>query len=1339
MYFKTKKWIVSGLARLNVGLALVVVLSLAFAVVAQAQTDSDESGSNSEPTLTIASSHATVTKGEEVTFTLTADAAPTSDLELNVQITVQGPSVNETATVALPLATGQEIIELIIDTGGGSAVTGGVTLGVSVFAGSGYQVGNPGAASVRVLEPPAEQAARDSNGKATPTPGVRQIIPPPAPSGFSASAVDHDSINVSWDYLDGASHYRLEEDQSVPPVVVLWVVVSGHSNITGTSDTVDGLVSRTTYTYRVRAYGDGFYYSEEWGSPSSGDSATTLALPTPVPTAEPTAEPTPTPTPEAPPAPDNFQLSAAPENDSGQVTITFTWDSRTGVVKYRYRLAGSSTFTPLENVTTTTYTGVCKTTYTFLLSGKGDGNTYSTDFGAEASQKVTTGGCPKIPKPQSVSTGSVGRYSMTVSWSRPAVAGVAVDVSAIGGFRLEQSENGGTYTLVSNSIGASATSHPVSGLKCGTPYRFRLAARGTGSPYSTDDSAWEYSSSRNTSECPQIGAPRNIDTTNIKRNSITVTWDRPSGISALQTNRIGNYKLDKKKGSGGWTLVSATISGSATSHPVGSLDCNTSYSFRIYAKGTGHPYSTAYSDVEATDSSTRTSTCPEIGPPRNLEKQSATDKSITVMWDPPSGASDSEIGGYEVGLSGSTWTKTVESGTESATVPNLMCGGRSYTIWVRAKGTGSPYSTAYGSQDSDSFNTGDCPLDIAPTPTNVQVAAPTAANSLTVSWGQADGAPGIAKYKLERRLEPDDGSGWIDVVPTTEGIKPGSGTSTSFTDSSLECNTAYRFRVSAYGDNMTYAQTYSDPAPSADGVPGATKLCAPNFSIVPLPQRMVRLQWQTVTDADGYVVQIQKTGQDWGRTATPTPETRNLGENETHYDIDLMDIYEGEGLAHDTDGFEFRVMAIHSNSNRNSAYSADIIVRDSPIIRVNGHSPGGDTDPGKAIVTWKPPGDAIEYYVRWRKLSSGDHTADTWQLNDNSFSATTFDGASMPSSVTAHDPDTMEHTINGLERGALYAIQLNYQTNDGWVFSGRDAYVWPSGSQPGPGKRVAGYPFAGYFPSKTYAYMICEHTFTSNFSDWEDLIDHALGQWQTATGGFIKTKRLADDCPVYFKNNMPTPYQEWLALISNDASKSEIRWVTPPDDPTKLEGSLYEMITGDVTKACILHKGFLACTAAGSAFAPAFQDPPEALDPSDDLVSSDILLNSNEIELPSTPIPTSVAFNACVRNGMPIDQEDSADNYQAYAGIIHEGGHALGLTGFGRSATFQLVYLTLFGIAVPADTEAEVYHASHPHTTTVVMNYDGQMGRPSEPDCAPHPLDVLAIMALYQSAPTPTP
>ena len=70
--------------RPGIGFGLVVVLSLVFAVVAEAQTKEGGSG----PTLTIASSHATLVKGEEVTFTITADSAPTTDILVYVQVQV---------------------------------------------------------------------------------------------------------------------------------------------------------------------------------------------------------------------------------------------------------------------------------------------------------------------------------------------------------------------------------------------------------------------------------------------------------------------------------------------------------------------------------------------------------------------------------------------------------------------------------------------------------------------------------------------------------------------------------------------------------------------------------------------------------------------------------------------------------------------------------------------------------------------------------------------------------------------------------------------------------------------------------------------------------------------------------------------------------------------------------------------------------------------------------------------------------------------------------------------------------------------------------------------------
>ena len=96
-----------------IGFVLAVLLSMVFAVAAHAQTDGSESG----PALTIASSHATATKGEEVTFTLTASSAPSSDILVNFQVEMRGNSLDRTATAAVRLAAGESITRLSLDTG----------------------------------------------------------------------------------------------------------------------------------------------------------------------------------------------------------------------------------------------------------------------------------------------------------------------------------------------------------------------------------------------------------------------------------------------------------------------------------------------------------------------------------------------------------------------------------------------------------------------------------------------------------------------------------------------------------------------------------------------------------------------------------------------------------------------------------------------------------------------------------------------------------------------------------------------------------------------------------------------------------------------------------------------------------------------------------------------------------------------------------------------------------------------------------------------------------------------------------------------------------------------
>ena len=108
--------------------------------------------------------------------------------------------------------------------------------------------------------------------------------------------------------------------------------------------------------------------------------------------------------------------------------------------------------------------------------------------------------------------------------------------------------------------------------------------------------------------------------------------------------------------------------------------------------------------------------------------------------------------------------------------------------------------------------------------------------------------------------------------------------------------------------------------------------------------------------------------------------------------------------------------------------------------------------------------------------------------------------------------------------------------------------------------------------------------------------------------------------------------------------------------------------------------------------------------------TTDIQLRSDRYEDTNLTLP-SVSFNTCV-----------TANFMFYADIIHEAGHALGIGGL---------------------PEEIAYIKSHPPLVDSVMNYNEESevllnvvdGKANlrEPDCSPHPLDIMAIYALYQT------
>ena len=162
------------------------------------------------------------------------------------------------------------------------------------------------------------------------------------------------------------------------------------------------------------------------------------------------------------------------------------------------------------------------------------------------------------------------------------------------------------------------------------------------------------------------------------------------------------------------------------------------------------------------------------------------------------------------------------------------------------------------------------------------------------------------------------------------------------------------------------------------------------------------------------------------------------------------------------------------------------------------------------------------------------------------------------------------------------------------------------------------------------------------------------------------------------------------------------------------------------------------------------------------LPSADITFNGNKLESvdPNKPGLNGVQFNTCMEGtkSRPLDSS-KRDTFYAYQLTVHESGHALGLSDWTLGGTAGSFTVSAFNSIVdiinlmdrvlfladlpdiPKLPEAAaalaadaIYRASHPSTPDSVMNYDGRAGV-NEPDCSPHPLDIMAIYALYQTEP----
>ena len=555
--------------------------------------------------------------------------------------------------------------------------------------------------------------------------------------------------------------------------------------------------------------------------------------------------------------------------------------------------------------------------------------------------------------------------------------------------------------------------------------------------------------------------------------------------------------------------------------------------------------------------------------------------------------------------------------------------------------------------------------------------------------------------------------------------------------------------------------------PACDEIPdpgstSPTSLDQPtNLHVKPFRNRRAVLSWNPVAGAAKYVVQIrQRTATGWGNWLPPDRRSGYSisGEVTTHncYTVDLDRVItptsgSAEGLAHSV-GYGLRLRAV--NGSVTSADSTEAIIIDSPIIEANGKSPAGAP---QVKLKWLAIGTILgsDYssgtYAFHHRRVGGNHQELGWSL-------LTFDPVQV-FSQSSTNPDT----IKQLTMETVYAIQLRYEgtgpQRTSTVFAARDAYAWPSARTAGSGERVATFPLHYRVKNRTYGYRICRDGYPGNFTHWKNLVRHALGQWQLATNGLISMVYEGDNCADYLsvlqriKDRYIHVYGQKLTdsqiadldkfltsldiLTTAQVDDKELNEVIMVDqeeaDPdtgkgrTGIYGGLRKM---GVFPGFSERLGIATCV---------FADPdenrgstacawPRHENPEQGWVT-DILLPWDRFEddIARTSIPGGLDADG----GVTVDRDDvrfntcGASVLGAYEVLVHEAGHVLGI----RDAR---------SVVAGWDNDI-VYH--HPSIYESVMSYERVALRttgvtnsslPDDPDCSPHPLDVLAIFAMYQ-------
>ena len=513
---------------------------------------------------------------------------------------------------------------------------------------------------------------------------------PAKPEAPTATVREASRIDLSWNEVDGATHYRLYSST---------MSASGYNQIAEGAEIEyehTALAGETTYYYRVRACVDSSG-EDSCSIPSDEANATTPAAVVPAAT---------------PNAPIATAVSAS--------QIDLSWDVVTDAGYYRIyaSTARDSGYSQISEgvMTTFQHTGLAgETTWYYRLTACGDNSDERTcSARSEPGSATTPAAVVPASTPDAPTATAVSASQIDLSWDAVADAGY---------YRLYGSAtmNGG-YSQIGEGV---ATTFQHVGLEGGTTWYYRLTACGDNSDERTCSARSAPASATTPAAAVPTMIPENLTAEAVSATRIDLSWDAAADA--------GYYRLYSSDAENGDYAEITDAAGAGTDYEHTELTSNTAYYYKVRACGDSSGESTCSALSGAVSATTQLPAKPEVP---TAAAVSAT--GIMISWGMVDGAahyrlysSDAESGDYtEIAAAAGTGLTYTHTGLDS---------NAAYFYRIRACIDSSGDGTCSEFSDAGTATTQ------LPTKPEAPTATAESAIGIMISWNMVEGA---AHYRL---------------------------------------------------------------------------------------------------------------------------------------------------------------------------------------------------------------------------------------------------------------------------------------------------------------------------------------------------------------------------------------------------------------------------------------------------------------------------------------------------------------------------------------------------------------------------------------------------------------